>query len=293
MTPPLSVVMPVWNGEKYLAEAVDSVLAQTFVNFEFLILDDGSTDSTPEILRHYVGRDSRVRVIQLSHEGIVQALNKGIAEARATWIARMDCDDIAHPMRFDKQMRALSLNPGAILCHTGINLIGDSPYMSRQQRFPRTRAFLAVRLCFGSPIVHPSVLYSKPAVLRAGGYLAEERHAEDYSLWGRMLPLGEIVGLSDPLLNLRVHGDSISKKKADVQSRLTTEIARRHCREFMQLSPTDATRAHEAIKHSRRGHNFGDWLWFVSSCLPRMHWQSAEMWAWAASQTIRRTRTVK
>ena len=288
MTPLLSVVMPVWNGERHLAEAVESILRQSFFDFEFIVLDDGSTDSTPKILREFSRRDTRIRVIALNHEGIVHALNRGIAEARASWIARMDCDDIAHPARFEKQMQALSAYRDAILCHTGVRLVGDPALMSRQQRLPRTTAFLAVRLCFGSPIIHPGVVYSKTAVLKAGGYRPEERHAEDYSLWGRMLALGRFVGLPESLLDLRVHAGSISKKEADTQSRLTAEIAQRHCRQFMRLPESDAARAYNALRNSRRGQNLREWFWFISHCLPRMRWQSAEMWAWAGSQTLRR-----
>jgi glycosyltransferase involved in cell wall biosynthesis len=175
----LSVIMPVWNGEKYLGEAIDSILAQTYEDFEFLILDDGSTDGTPAILSKYEAQDSRIRVIHLNHEGIVSALNRGVAEARGEWIARMDCDDNAQPERLEKQMRALREKPGAVLCHTAISQIGDPQYMTKLQRFPRTQAMIAARLCYQCPIVHPTVVFSKAAFLKAGGYKAEERHAED------------------------------------------------------------------------------------------------------------------
>jgi len=293
MSHQLSVVMPVWNGERYLAEAVESILSQTLQTFEFLILDDGSTDSTPDILRAFANRDSRIRLIQLNHEGIVVALNCGIAEAKSNWIARMDCDDIAHPDRLKKQIRAITSHPGSVLCHTGIRQIGEPALMAIQPRFSRTKAFLAARLCFQCPIIHPSVIFSKSAFLQAGGFRESERHAEDYALWGRLLSLGDFVGLPEPLLNFRVHGGSISKKKADVQGRLTSEIARRHCRQFMGLTDSDAVRAHDAIRSSRLGNGFGEWLWFLSNCLPRLRWQSAEMWAWAASQTMRRFRAAR
>ena len=284
----LSVIMPVWNGEKYLGEAIDSILAQTYEDFEFLILDDGSTDGTPAILSKYEAQDSRIRVIHLNHEGIVSALNRGVAEARGEWIARMDCDDNAQPERLEKQMRALREKPGAVLCHTAISQIGDPQYMTKLQRFPRTQAMIAARLCYQCPIVHPTVVFSKAAFLKAGGYKAEERHAEDYSLWGRMLPLCEFIGLTEPLLDFRVHGDSISKKKADTQRELTTGIALRHCQEFMGLTYAQAGRAYLALTEARRGKKFKEWFWFLGRCLPRLRWQSAELWAWAASQTCRR-----
>ena len=97
MQPRISILMPVWNGEKFLAAAVDSLLAQTFTDFELLVVDDGSTDATPEILRAY--SDPRLRVVRLDHAGIVVALNHGLAQARAEWIARQDADDLSEPRR--------------------------------------------------------------------------------------------------------------------------------------------------------------------------------------------------
>jgi glycosyltransferase involved in cell wall biosynthesis len=285
---PLTVITPVWNGATYLREATRSILNQSFADFEFLILDDGSSDETPRILDGFAKHDPRVRVIHLTHEGIVKALNRGVAEAKSEWIARMDCDDIAHPERLAKQMRALKEAPEAVLCHTAVRQIGDPQYMTKLQRLPRSQALVAARLCYQSPIVHPTVVFSKEAFLRAGGYRPEERHAEDYGLWGRMLNLGKFVGVTEPLLQLRVHGGSISKQKADVQAALTTAIAERHCAEFMGLNEADAQRAHGAITEAKQENRLGEWLWFVGRCLPKLRWQGAELWAWAVSQTIRR-----
>jgi glycosyltransferase involved in cell wall biosynthesis len=284
----VSVIIPVWNGARYLCEATESILVQSLRNVEFLMLDDGSTDETPRILDEFAKHDPRVRVIHLAHEGIVKALNRGVAEAKGEWIARMDCDDIAHPERLAKQMRALKEAPEAVLCHTAIQQIGEPQYMTKLQRFPRSQAMVAARLCYQSPIVHPTVVFSKAAFLRAGGYRAEERHAEDYGLWGRMLNVGKFVGVNEPLLQFRVHGGSISKNKADVQAALTTAIAQRHCAEFMGLSETEARRAHGAITESKESKRLSEWLWFVGRCLPKLRWQSAELWGWAASQTARR-----
>jgi len=232
--------MPVWNGERYLREAIESILAQTFQDFEFIILDDGSTDSTLKVLAEYEG-NLRVRVIRLEHGGIVHALNRGIAEAKADWIARMDCDDVAEPERLEEQWRAVSRCADAVLCHTNIRLIGDRAYFPpKLPHFPRTEAILRIRLCFQCPIIHPSTLLRKEALLAAGGYKPEERHAEDYALWGRMLPLGRFVGISRPLLNLRVHGGSISKQAAAAQLQLCGQIRAAMVRDVFRA---DAERA--------------------------------------------------
>lgn len=224
--PKISVVMPVWNGEQYLREAVDSILGQTFRDFEFLILDDGSTDSTPAILKDFSSKDPRVRVIPLDHQGIVVALNRGVQESRAAWIARMDCDDIAHPQRLEKQWTALLRHPDAVLCHTNIQTFGN-PRIGIAQHFPRTKQMLLIRMCIHCAVTHPTVLFSKKAFGDAGGYQPEERHAEDYALWQRMLPLGGVVGLPEPLLRFRVHEDSISKKASSTQVALAASIRER------------------------------------------------------------------
>lgn len=286
--PKISVIMPVWNGETYLREAVESILGQSFRDFEFLILDDGSTDSTPAILAEYARRDPRIRIIPLDHQGIVIALNRGVDEARAEWIARMDSDDIARPERFARQWEVVQAKPTAILCHTQIRIIGEVPYVTPAGRFIRSEAMSLLRLCYQCPIVHPTVMFRKGAFLACGGYLPEERHAEDFGLWGRLLEQGNLVGIAEPLLDLRVHYASISKQKADVQIELSERIALRHCRQFMRLNEAEARRALDALRFHRSANRLRDWIWLVFHCLPRLREQSLELWIWAAQATVRR-----
>jgi glycosyltransferase involved in cell wall biosynthesis len=287
-SPLISVIMPVWNGEAHLREAIDSILNQTFRDFEFLILDDGSTDSTPAILAEYADQDPRIRIIPLDHQGIVIALNRGVDEARADWIARMDCDDIAHPERLERQWEALQAKPDAVLCHTQIHIFGEDAYVTPAARLIRSEAMLRLRLCYQCPIVHPTVMFRKDAFQIVGGYLAEERHAEDYSLWGRMIGRGSVVGITRPMLNFRVHASSISKQKADVQIPLSEAIALRHCRQFLHLDDRKVGRAWNALRYQSSGSGLRDWFWLLSHCLPRMEKQSLEMWLWAAHATVRR-----
>lgn len=278
--------MPVWNGAAHLREAIDSILIQTFSNFEFIILDDGSTDETPEILREYQRRDPRIRVIPLNHEGIVIALNRGVAEAKAEWIARMDCDDIAHPTRFEKQFEAIS-NSKVVLCHTHINHIGEIDMIKSSGRFIRTKALLALRLCFHSPIVHPTVMFRRDVFLALGGYLAEERHAEDFGLWGKMLELGEIVGVPEPLLDYRVHGNSISKQQSETQRRLAEKIAKLHCQKFGNLTANQAEDFYSILMSGAQGRGTKDWLVLILRYAPRLRWQSMELWAWLFSRLVK------
>lgn len=286
VTPIVSVLMPVWNGERHLREAIDSILGQTEPNFEFLIIDDGSTDGTVEIIEGY--QDPRIRLIRQEHEGIVVALNRGVAEARAEWIARMDADDIAYPARFEKQLALVRKNPDAVLCHTQIHIIGEEQYVTPAGRFVRSESLALLRLCYQTPIVHPTVMFRKDAFLACGGYLEEERHAEDYGLWGRLVLQGAVVGCASPLLDFRVHQASISKQKLEYQIALSHQIALRHCQQFMRLERHEAERALAALTFQRTESTLHDWFWLLFYCLPRLRKHEFELWGWAVQKTALR-----
>ena len=277
MNPRISVIMPVWNGELYLAQAIDGILAQTFTDFELIVVDDGSTDSTPQILASV--RDPRLVVVRLDHAGIVSALNAGIARARAPWIARQDADDISKPARLEKQWQSITQKKSAILSHTDVELIGEA-HGRKQPQFPATKALIALKLCFYCPIVHSTVLFNKEAFHKAGGYLPGERHAEDYALWGRMIRLGDFAGVPEQLLSFRVHPVSVSRQNLDTQVALSTRIALDHCRHFMALTDAKARRAFAVLSLTPGPHARREQLWFLTHCLPRLQWKSAEAFAW-------------
>lgn len=277
--------MPVWNGEKYLRAAVDSILNQTFTDLELIVIDDGSTDATPEILRSY--SDPRLRVHRLDHAGIVVALNHGLAEARADWVARLDADDVSRPHRLGTQWAALARKPGAVLCHSDVDFVGEGAAATRRARLPRTRALTALRLCYQCPIVHSSVLFHKPAALAVGGYLPAERHAEDFSLWGRMLERGEFIGLPERLVDFRLHPQSVSQQNLAPQKALAQEIGMAHCRKFMGLSEAEARRANALLLVAPRERAVRDWFWFLTCCVPRLRWQSMETFGWLLWQTLK------
>jgi glycosyltransferase involved in cell wall biosynthesis len=280
--------MPVWNGETYLREAVDSILNQTFRDFEFLILDDGSHDSTPEILAEYAQLDPRIKIIQLDHQGIVIALNRGVAEARSKWIARMDCDDIAHPERLELQLKALEKNPSSVLCYSDVTIFADTAVPKGTRRLPSSEALLKAYLCYSPPFVHPTVVFSKEAFNAAGGYLKEERHAEDFGLWGRLVSQGKFVGIREPLLNFRIHLDSISKQKADTQRQIAKQISSIHCRKFLNATEAEAEKIISILRGEEGKTGLGDWIWFGRRYLPRIRPQSIELWAWFFSQAMSR-----
>jgi glycosyltransferase involved in cell wall biosynthesis len=285
VTPRISIIMPVWNGEKFIAAAVDSLLAQTYSDFELLVIDDGSTDRTSEILLSYA--DARLRVLRLDHAGIVVALNHGLSQAKAQWVARLDADDLSLPCRLELQWQAVNRHPQAVLCHTNVTHFGEDGLSIGEARLPLSRSFTALRLCYQCPIIHSTVLFKKSAALAAGGYLMEERHVEDFSLWGRMLEQGEFVALPQKLVQFRVHQQSVSQKNLEVQRALARQIGIRHCQKFMRLSETEAIRANTLLLTAPRDRSWRDWWWFLTHGLLQLRWKSTETIGWLLWQTIK------
>jgi hypothetical protein len=124
--------------------------------------------------------------------------------------------------------------------------------------------------------------------LEAGDYLPEDLHVEDYSLWGRLIDLGDFVAVSKPLLRLRLHPDSISKKESEAQMMLSAEIAKSHCRKFLHLGDIDAARALSVLRSEAGHRGIRDWLWLMFHCLPRLESQSIELWLWGLRKTMPR-----
>lgn len=218
--PALSVAMSVYNGERFLEAAVDSVLAQSFGDFEFLILDDGSRDATPHILRAYAARDPRVRPIIRENRGLVASLNQLLAEARAPLVARMDADDICLPQRFERQIAFLAGNPdhGVVGAQTYDIDEEARPWPLPSPDNPESHeAFLAAIEADAPLICHPAVMYRRDVVLQVGGYHAAFRHCEDLDLWLRLSGLTRICSLPDKLLRYRRSANQVSSRHATEQ----------------------------------------------------------------------------
>ena len=212
--PLVSVVMSVYNGRPYLAHAVDSILAQTFRDFEFIIIDDGSTDGTAEELQKYAVRDARIRLRFQKRLGLAKALNAGLTVARGKYIARMDADDISHPDRLALQMEHLLRNSNLVLLGTAFEYIdAKNKYIKTQLLATGNENLQSLLVDEGNQFCHPSVIMSADAIQKAGFYrCVAGRHAQDYDLWLRIAGLGEIDNLSTPLLRYRVHESQKSIK---------------------------------------------------------------------------------
>jgi glycosyltransferase involved in cell wall biosynthesis len=204
--------MAVHNGEAFLGQSIESVLAQTFADFEFIVVDDGSTDGTESLLRDYSERDPRLKLSRQPNAGYVAALNAGCAVARGEFIARIDADDLCEPGRFARQVEFLDSQPEVAVVGGALLLItaGGRPfYVAAFPEAPaETRRALEVR----SPVGHPTVLMRRSAFEAVGGYRAAFVHAEDYDLWLRIVRSHEIANLPDILGRYRIHPDNASHR---------------------------------------------------------------------------------
>jgi glycosyltransferase involved in cell wall biosynthesis len=286
MKPRISVVMPVWNGEAYLRAAIDSILSQTFTDFELIIVDDGSTDGTAQILQSY--RDTRIRIVQEGHLGFVGAVNRGVTAARAEWIARQDADDISLPTRLEKQWETIQKQPTAVFCYIDIRTIGDQNRIERQPRLPRSRALVALKSCFQCPVCVGAALIKRSTFLEAGGYREEEFPAEDYAFVSRVLALGNVVGVPQVLYEVRKHDRQISHTKLVAQIQKTRRVALTNCQNVLRLPEQDAARAHAILSASPRERTWRDWLWFLTRCASALRWKSVELYLWLLLQTVRK-----
>lgn len=213
--PKISVVMPAYNAEKYIGEAIESILNQTFKDFEFIIINDGSVDHTKEIIQKY--NDSRIVLLENDkNRGIVLSLNKGLDAATGEYIARMDADDIALMNRLERQAEYLDEHKDIGVLGTGICTFGEK--IKEQKRVFTTNAEqLKAELLFNSCIAHPTVMIRKSVLQKYNlKYNTEFAGAEDYCLWWNIAKVSKIATLPDILLDYRIHESQITKKK-DIQ----------------------------------------------------------------------------
>jgi len=214
MTPEVSVVMPVRNGARWLRDAVESVLSQTFTDLELLIIDDGSADETSSIAEEYARGDRRVHIIRQSGLGLVAALNRGISEARAPFIARLDSDDLAASERIERQL-------GFLRTHPEIGLLGSwaekidarGKHVGWLKPETRPRELIAI-LQSRNPFIHSSIMLRTEIARRLGGYRGAFKAAEDYDLWLRVAEVTTIANLPEVLIRYRWHAGNVIKRDA-------------------------------------------------------------------------------
>jgi glycosyltransferase involved in cell wall biosynthesis len=206
--PKISVIMSVFNGEKYLREAVDSILNQTFVDFEFILINDGSTDKTKAILDSC--HDARIRLIHQENIGLTESLNKGLGMARGVYIARMDADDISHVNRLEKEAAFLDANKDVGLVGTFGIRIDEKGKAGHLISFPTSDEALRKRLEYDCPFLHGAVMYRKECIDRVGNYRKKIGPSEDLDLWLRISERFGLACLDEPLYKDRVVSDGVS-----------------------------------------------------------------------------------
>lgn len=208
--PQITVLMPAYNAEKYICEAIMSVLRQTFTDFELLIVNDGSTDRTAQIIRAFT--DERIVLIDKEkNEGVAAALNTGLKAAHADYIARFDADDICHPERLEKQLRFLQQNPGYVLVGSDVDyMLDNGEYLFSFKCIAHTHEDIMQKMYFYCPFVHPAVMYRKQPVMDAGGYQENGHNFEDYLLWTQLTYAGRMHNLAEPLVKYRLNPFSIT-----------------------------------------------------------------------------------
>lgn len=222
--PALSVIMPVYNTERFVAQTTESVLAQTFPDFELIAIDDGSADRSREILDGFAKRDARVRVVSRGNKGLVATLNEGLSLARSPLIARIDADDLCDPRRFELQTRALGENPNLVAVGSCAAAIDEDGNRLGDYSTPLTHeAIEASHLRGDSAIHHPSVMFRADIVRDLGGY-RELVPCEDFDLWLRLGEVGRLANLPERLITKRLFAGSIVATTLDKRQRVLERI---------------------------------------------------------------------
>ncbi|MGH7213710.1 MAG: glycosyltransferase family 2 protein [Tepidisphaeraceae bacterium] len=264
--PRVSVILPVYNGQRYLAETVESVLAQTFEDFEIVAVDDGSTDRSATILQKFAARDARVRLISRPNTGLVGALNDALAAARGEYAARLDADDVCLAQRFARQVAYLDGHPECVLIGCGVMLIDPYGVPLRKIDQPLSHAEIDRRLLQsdGWALVHPAVMMRRAMVMELGGYTPGLDGAEDLDLYLRLGEHGRLANLPEVLLHYRQHYQSMNH----------TVWERTRLRVLKGLEAA----------HTRRGLGKLDES-FVRAFTPCPHVEQSLQWGWHAFHT--------
>lgn len=222
--PRVSVIMPAYNVEKYVGEAIESILNQTFTDFEFVIINDGSTDDTASIIKQYAKKDKRIKFINnKKNQGLIAVLNQGLDLCVGEYIARFDSDDISRPTRFEKQVRYMDAHPKCGVVGTWAEKFGPN-VMHRVIKHPETIKLLDLFL-YGSQVVHPSAMLRRAVLVNNNiKYDPRYKYAEDYAFWAEIVKYSEIHNLQEVLLDYRWHDSNVSVTHNKAQKECTENI---------------------------------------------------------------------
>ncbi|MFI5252434.1 MAG: glycosyltransferase family 2 protein [Bacteroidota bacterium] len=210
--PKVSVIIPMFNAERFLRSAVESVLGQTFADFECIIIDDGSTDSSEQIIRSY--HDSRIKLLRNSNNlGITKSLNKGISESIGKYICRMDADDMCVPDRLLKQVTYLDSHLDVAVVGSWVILIDTQGRNIGTEQYPGSSADIMNQIFTHNPFAHSSVMIRRTVLDICGNYSANFLHNEDYDLWLRIAARFPVANIEEPLIMRRIHESNVTVMK--------------------------------------------------------------------------------
>ena len=276
--PVVSVIMPVYNGERYLAEAIESILGQTFTDFEFIIVDDGSQDSSAAIIQSYAERDSRIQSLRNERNtGISRTMNRGMAIATGEYIAVMEHDDISLPHRLDRQVAFLQANARIGLLGGGILLFEGESLRLHGATKHKQHAFIALAILVGYAMAHPTVMMRTSLVKAVGGYDPEFDVAQDVELYVRLLmdQRARFANIPEVLVKYRTHDTRASVTEKPRQRRAAL-IARLRLLEWLGHSQPEAAlrrlralRPGSPLSWRQRREVKREWTWLIESLIAR------------------------
>jgi glycosyltransferase involved in cell wall biosynthesis len=232
--------MPVFNGQTTLVAAIESILAQTYHNFELIVIDDGSRDRSLEIIKLFA--DERIRVFTQSNMGLAKTLNVGIFNSKGDFIARQDQDDISMPTRIEKQIKRFIQNIDLVLLGTRGHMINDEGKVVGKINMPSRNLDLQYITNFYNPFIHTSIMMRSMVLKQIGGYTeeVEKQPPEDYELWGRLKRMGQIENLNECLVKYRVSNNSMSRKFEEIIATNYKKIVVANLEDVFHFSKSDA-----------------------------------------------------
>lgn len=202
--------MSAYNAQKYIRETIESVLCQTFNDFEFIIINDGSTDTTEDIVKQF--QDSRIILISQENQGLSKSLNRGLNLSKGKYIARIDADDICYPERFEKQYKFMQENPNYVLCGSYSNVISEvGEFIFTAREIPLSDTEIRNKINEKNCFYHPSTFYKREQALQIGGYYEPiKQYFEDYMFFYQLIKLGKAINIPEPLIKYRITPGSLS-----------------------------------------------------------------------------------
>jgi len=236
--PTITVLMPVFNAGDFLKPAIESILEQSFRDFEFLIINDGSTDKSRSVIESYASKDKRIVFLnRTANKGLVATLNQGLNKANGEYIARQDADDISRLDRLAKQAAFLRSNRETVIVGSSISVMDDEGQILHEHAVLLNDPELRQELLVRSPFAHGSVIFRRPAAIKCGLYDETLWPAEDYALWLKLSSLGELANLDEYLYIYREHGQGVSVSNKTRQEKMLQKVRQLAWQERLRLLP--------------------------------------------------------